>query len=68
MLVSVEIYEDEIEGDYGTVSGLRLECSRCSHSVGVGGTGEASAKRGACMLRDECPYAENNFYDVSHWG
>jgi hypothetical protein len=67
MLVSVDISEEEIEGDFGTVSGLQLSCTRCGHTVEVGGTGSASAKRGACMLREECPFAENNFYDVSLW-
>lgn len=38
MNVTVEISEEELDGDYGTVSGLRLTCERCSHSVEVFGT------------------------------
>lgn len=65
MRVTVEIYETTTEGDYGEVPCLDLTCTRCGHSVEVYGTEEASAKRGALMLREECPRGESNFYDVS---
>ena len=67
MKVTVEIFESTTEGHYGEVPCLDLRCTRCGHSVEVYGVEEASAKRGATMLRDECPNGENNFYDVSHW-
>ena len=67
MKVIVEICESTAQGDYGDVHCLDLTCSRCGHSVEVYGTEEASAKRGAMMLREECPNSENNFYDVSDW-
>jgi len=68
MRVTVEIDTEDLEGDYGGyVDGIRMTCTRCGHEVTVFGTGENSAKRGAYMLRDECPNGENNFYDVSHW-
>ena len=67
MRITVEIYESTTEGDHGEVPCLNLTCTKCGHSVEVYGTEEASAKRGAIMLRDECPNGENNFYDVSHW-
>lgn len=67
MKISVSIDEDELEGDYGSVPGLRLTCSRCGHSVEVFGNEVPSAQRGAVMLREECPNGEKNFYDVSHW-
>lgn len=67
MKISVEIDEEEFDGDYGPVSGLRLTCSRCRHDVEVFGTGESSALRGAAMLRAECPRGENNYYDTDGW-
>ena len=65
MKVSVEVYETTTEGEYGDVPCLDLTCPRCGHSVQVYGSEEASAKRGALMLREECPRGENNFYDIS---
>lgn len=65
MRVTVDIYETTTAGDYGDVPCLDLTCTRCGHSVEVYGTEDASAKRGALMLREECPWNENNFYDVS---
>jgi hypothetical protein len=67
MKVSVEIYQTDVEGDYGQVDGLCLSCHRCGHEVEVAGTSSASALRGAVMLREECPYDENNYYDVDYW-
>lgn len=67
MRVSVDIEHADVEGDYGTVEGIRLTCERCDHSVEVAGTSDRSARRGAIMLREECPEAEDNFYDVDYW-
>ena len=67
MRVSVSIYEEEVEGDYGYCDGLRLTCDKCGFSVEVGGTSDRSAARGATMLRDGCPEGENNYYDASWW-
>ena len=68
MRVTVEINQEELEGDYGGyVDGLRLTCSRCGHEVTVFGTTERSAQRGAIMLREECQNGETNFYDVEDW-
>jgi hypothetical protein len=64
MKVSVDIFEEELDGDYSTVPGLRLICERCGHEVEVFGTDDRSARRGAAMLNEECPRGENNFYDV----
>lgn len=69
MRISVTIQEEEIEGDYGGyLDGLRLTCTQCGHEVTVFGTEAASARRGAIMLRDECPANESNFYDVGGYG
>ncbi|MGC1469818.1 MAG: hypothetical protein WA793_10590 [Sphingorhabdus sp.] len=64
MKVEVDIMSTEVDGEYGLVEGLRVSCERCGHEVTVFGTGSASARRAAIMLRDECPNEENNFYDV----
>ena len=67
MRVSVDIENADAEGDYGSVDGILLTCERCGHWVVVAGTSDRSARRGAIMLREECPKGEDNFYDVDHW-
>jgi hypothetical protein len=67
MRVSVDIEQADVEGDYGTVDGIRLTCERCGHAVEVAGTSDRSARRGAIMLREECPEGEDNFYDADWW-
>lgn len=67
MKVTLDIEEDELDGDYGSVPGLRLICTHCGHSVEVFGTELPSAQRGAVMMREECPQDLSNYYDVSHW-
>jgi hypothetical protein len=62
MRVPIDISEEDLDGDYGTVPGLIITCTRCRHSVEVFGTEDNSMKRGAVMLRDECPLDEDNFY------
>lgn len=65
--VPVEIDQSETEGDYGYAPCLRMTCERCGHEVTVYGASDASARRGAYMLREECPNGENNYYDVDWW-
>jgi len=60
--VAFSVDEEEVESDNGVILGLVLTCSRCGHSVEVYGTEEASVRRGAVMLRDECPMGDRNFY------
>jgi hypothetical protein len=67
MKINVEIDHSDVDGDYGPVDGLCLVCKRCGYEVKVAGTREDSARRGAVLLREECPMNENNFYDVGHW-
>lgn len=67
MKVAVDIDTIDVDGDYGQVEGLRLTCERCGHEIEVAGTHSASARRGAIMLREECPKGEINFYDVDFW-
>lgn len=65
MKVSVELEEQYFMGDYGSdVPGLLVTCSRCGYSVEVFGQGDASARRGAMKLREECPEGESNFYQI----
>ena len=66
MRVSVTVEETELEGDTGPVDGLVLTCDRCGHAVEVFGVTGASARRGAVMLREECPNGQANFY-VADW-
>lgn len=61
--VTFSVEEDELEGDEGgTVLGLILTCHQCGHSVEVFGVEDVSVRRGAVMLRDECPMGGKNFY------
>jgi hypothetical protein len=67
MRIQTEIEETELPGDYGgDVPGLVVTCARCGYEVAVYGTGPASARRGALMLREECPEGLSNFY-VADW-
>jgi hypothetical protein len=68
MRVEVEIEETTLQGEYrDDIPGLLLTCSRCGHEVEVFGTEAASARRGAMMLREECPNKEKNFYWLKDW-
>ncbi len=62
--VLADAEETELDGDYGTVMGLLVTCSKCGHVVEVYGTEEASMRRAAVMLREECPEELKNFYVV----
>lgn len=62
MRVLCEVGQIEMEGDYATVEGVCVRCSRCEHSVEVFGTSDRSIRRGLVMLREECPEEESNFY------
>ena len=54
----------ELEGDYGPVDGVEVTCSSCGHSEESYGTSEASLKRCARLLHENCPRRENNFYEI----
>lgn len=55
----------DLDGDYGTVEGVEVTCDRCGHSEESYGTDEPSLRRCAHLLRENCPRAESNFYEVS---
>jgi len=62
MKVECEIEEADIDGDYGTVSGIRATCTRCGHETESGGSEESSILRCLVLMREECPKGESNFY------
>jgi len=62
MRVACEVEEIEMEGDYATVSGTCVTCSRCDHQTEAFGTSSASVRACLAMMREECPNGENNFY------
>ena len=67
MRVTATAEETELEGENDSghpipIDSLIVTCERCGHTVEVYGTSSRSARRGAAMLREECPYGESNFY------
>jgi len=52
----------EVEGDYGSVEGVEVTCSRCGHSEQSAGTHDSSIGRCAALLRENCPRGEKYFY------
>lgn len=66
MRVEATFEEIELENDNDKlVDGVEVECTRCQHTVRVFGTSGRSVKRGLVMLREECPYKEENYYYLS---
>lgn len=55
----------DLDGDYGTVEGVEATCERCGHTEESFGTSEASMKRCALLMRENCPRGEKNFYEVT---
>jgi len=62
MKVRCHVEQVELEGDRGTVPSVEVTCSRCDHSTESYGTGGASIRRCLAMMREECPYKEDNYY------
>lgn len=62
--IATTIYYLDIDGDYGTVEGVEVTCDRCGHFEQSSGTDESSLRRCACLLRENCPRGENNFYEI----
>jgi hypothetical protein len=63
--VSTTKSDVDLDGDYGTVEGVEVTCDRCGHCEESFGTDEASLRRCAALLRENCPQGESNFYVVS---
>ncbi|MDH4987300.1 hypothetical protein QEZ47_17605 [Aminobacter anthyllidis] len=62
MKIMAEVEEVELDGEYGSVDGLRVACSRCGESVDVYGRSSSSARRGAAELRDACTCRGSKFF------
>jgi hypothetical protein len=62
MKVQCHVEELELEGDRGMVPSVELTCSRCDHKTESYGTSGASIRRCLAMMREECPYKEENYY------
>jgi hypothetical protein len=62
--VKAEVDEIYIEGDYTEVPSVSVTCSKCGHQVSVFGRSDASRRRGAVMLKEECPEGETNYYEI----
>ncbi|WP_426129785.1 hypothetical protein [Pararhizobium sp. PWRC1-1] len=66
--VTLDIEHADLDGSYSTVEGIRVNCTKCGHSVEVFGTSDASARRAAVMMKEECPLGLSNYYDIGDWG
>lgn len=62
--IRVTCEETMLQGDYKEISGIIATCSHCGHTVEVFGTSDASYKRAAVTMREECPKEMRNFYEV----
>jgi hypothetical protein len=62
MSVQCTIEQAELEGDYGTVDGITVTCSRCGHATESYGTHAGSIRRCLALLREECPKGQRNYY------
>jgi hypothetical protein len=64
MKVTTTIAYVDLDGDHGSVEGVEVTCDRCGHSEESFGTGDASLKRCALLLRENCPRNEKNYYEL----
>jgi hypothetical protein len=55
-------YGDETFQSGRQVETTEVTCSRCEHVEVSYGTSDKSMKRCLVMLRDNCPFAETNYY------
>lgn len=62
MKVTCAVEEVDLDGDYGSVPGIEVECQRCNHVTESFGTSERSVKRCLALMREECPEDKSNFY------
>ena len=65
MRIEVVVTQALIDNQDGhPLPGRVLECQDCGHTVDVFGTGTASARRGAVILKDTCPVAPGQYFYV----
>lgn len=61
--IECEIEEITIENDDGKeVDSIRATCTKCGNVTESYGTGERSIKRCLYLMRDSCPWGEDNYY------
>lgn len=65
MKVPCDVEEIDMEGDYTTVAGVQVTCSRCDHVTEAYGTSGRSVRSCLARLREECPEGESNFYEAN---
>ena len=65
MTVYCQVEDDYVEHeDSGrAVAGTRAKCYRCGHETIAYGTTEGSRKRCLCLMREQCPRGESNYYE-----
>ena len=64
MTVYCRIEEDYVEHeDSGrAVGGTKATCYRCGHVTTAYGSTEGSKTRCLCLMREQCPKGESNYY------
>jgi hypothetical protein len=63
MRIKCEVAEVEEDNEHGyPVESVCVTCPKCGHSETSFGTSDASITRSLCLLRENCPLDENNFY------
>ena len=62
MRVQCGVEAVQLDGDYTTVPGVCVTCTRCDKTARVFGRSGASVRRGLVMLREERPMGESNYY------
>lgn len=62
--VEVDVVETEVVSRFGgdRLPGLSLLCQKCDYRVKVCGIGPRSYRAGYCLLRQQCPRGEWNYY------
>ena len=62
MVISCQIDEITLEGDYTEIDSVQATCSQCHHTTESYGTSQDSIKRYLALMREECPQKELNYY------
>lgn len=64
MRVTVDVDFVELEGDYGPVDGVEVECPICGASGSAFGQHESSVTRAIMTMREECSGESGPHYYV----
>jgi hypothetical protein len=60
--VEVEVGASTVEFKGKKCRGIELQCVECGHAVKVAGESIRSYRRGYCLLAEQCPREEKNYY------